>query len=189
MHYNAVVARLLASLPLMCTFPAQAGSPPINVGGVLQARVVSIGRDKTYRNLTVTMTLENKGNNIIYLLLIPPVGYRSPRAVDNTGVDFRYVSGSGMAVCQDSVTSRCIGVPDVVPNITPPLQAWTELDPGDGPVTLTFDLTATTQESHGPMGLFASILAYRLVTDPRRDGDLSDKEKRQQIHTRLMIFR
>jgi hypothetical protein len=71
MHYNAVVARLLASLPLMCTFPAQAGSPPINVGGGLQARVVSIGRDKTFRNLTVTMTLENKGNNIIYLLLIP----------------------------------------------------------------------------------------------------------------------
>src|ERR1700730_988651 len=109
MHYNAVVARLLASLPLMCTFPAQAGSPPINVGGGLQARVVSIGRDKTW-NLTVTLTLENKGNNIIYLLLIPE-GYRSPRAVDNTGVDFRNVSGSGMAVCQDSVTSRCIGVP------------------------------------------------------------------------------
>jgi hypothetical protein len=186
MHYNAVVARLLASLPLMCTFPAQAGSPPINVGGGLQARVVSIGRDKTW-NLTVTMTLENKGNNIIYLLLIPE-GYRSPRAVDNTGVDFRNVSGSGMAVCQDSVTSRCIGVPDVVPNITPPLQAWTELDPGDGPVTLTFDLTPTTQESLGPLASFASILAYRLVTDPRRDGDLSDKEKRQQIHTRIMMF-
>ena len=94
-----------------------------------------------------------------------------------------------MAVCQDSVTSRCIGVPDVVPNITPPLQAWTELDPGDGPVTLTFDLTPTTQESLGPLASFVSILAYRLVTDPRRDGDLSDKEKRQQIHTRLMIFR
>lgn len=183
MYYNAVVAMFVALLSLMCAFSAHAGSALINVGGGLQARVVSIGRDKSFRNLTVTMTLENKGKDVIYLLLIPE-GYRSPRAVDNTGVDFRYVNGSGIAACEYSVTSQCIGVPDVVPNITPPLQAWTELDPGDGPVTLNFDLTSTSQESHGPMASFSSLVAYRLVSDPSRDNDLSDKEKRQQIHTR-----
>lgn len=175
---------LLISLLLIPSSATQTQAQPIKLasGGLIQPQVLSIGRDKTFRNLTVTMTIENKGKNTIYVLLIP-ADFMSPKAVDNTGANFRFVSGSGIAICPDSVTRRCIGEP-VNPSITPPLQSWTELDP-DNPITLNFALTTTTsEESHGPLVSFSSLLAYRVVSDPVQDDLLSDTQKRQQIHTR-----
>jgi hypothetical protein len=178
---KAVVGIVLASFSLMHIFSAQAQNQPINIDGGLQERVVSIGRDKTFRNLTVTMTLENKGKNTFYLLLLHGHGY--PSAVDNAGASFWYQSGGGIAPCPSLSMLSCIGVPDVNAE-TPPLQAWTELDPGDPPITLTFALSAYPSESHGAMASFSCILAYRLVNDPKRDADLTEKEKRQKIQTK-----
>ncbi len=177
---------LTALLSLTKASKTQAQGQPINLNGGLQAQVVSAGRDKTFKNLTASMTLTNKGKNTVYVLLLTGSGY--PKAIDNTGTTFLYGSVGGIPVCPSTVEPQCIGVPDVI-NGTPPLQNWLELDPGTSPATLNFQLFIPyAYESHGSLASLSCTLAYRTVSDPTRDDALTDKQKRQQIHLMNLSF-
>jgi hypothetical protein len=70
MHHKSLVGVLLASFSFMRALPAQAQSQSIHLNEGLQAQIVSVGRDRTFHNLTLAMTLTNKGKNTIYLLLL-----------------------------------------------------------------------------------------------------------------------
>jgi hypothetical protein len=188
MHYKSVIAMLLVSFLVLRASTIRAQSQPINLNGGLQAQVGTVGRDKTFHALTVSMTLMNKGKNTIYLLLLTGHGY--PNAVDNSGAAFAYETAGGVAVCPLlNATPQCIGVPDIIQGQTPPLQAWMELDPDSSPVSLNFQLyLATVQESHGSLASFSCIFAYRAVSDPVRDGGLTESQKRQQINLVNLSF-
>jgi hypothetical protein len=179
-HHHGTVATLLAAFLFMQALPTQAQSPPKKFNGGLQAQIVSVGRDKTFNHLTVSITLANQGKNTIYLLLVRGTG--TPKAVDNMGADFGYESSSGIAVCPlFEATPWCIGKPDIKNGQTPPLQAWTALDPDTSPITLNFALFVN-RESHGHLASFSCTLASRVVSDPARDDTLTDSERREHIH-------
>ena len=186
MSYKATIA-ILTSLVLSFTKASatEVQSAPINLNGGLQAQVLSVGRDKTLHHLTASMTLQNKGKNTIYLLLL--FGPGNPSADDNTGAGFNYQGSSGVPVCPafGSIPS-CIGVPDIIRGQTPPLQSWMEIDP-DTSAALNFQLY-TGQESHGPLASFSCTFAYRVVSDPVRDDTLTEEQKRQRIHVMNLSF-
>jgi hypothetical protein len=175
MQHKSIVTVLLASLSLIRALPTQAQSQPEKFNGGLEAQIVSVGRDKTFHRLTVSITLMNKGKNTIYVLLLP---YDSPpKAVDNTGAAFAWPSASGVPSCL-AHDSQCIGVPNIIQYYTPPLQSWMELDPDTSPATLNFQLS-DNDESHGLLASFSCVFAYRVVRDPRRDDMLTERQKRE----------
>lgn len=179
MRDEAIVTTLILGclLNLLLTAPVQAQIRKLNGG--LEAQIASIGRDKSFHSLTVSMTLANKGNNTIYLLLF--AGYNSPKATDSTGAAFAYRSSSGAPICTLS-EPWCIGVPNVIQTLTPPLQNWLELDPDTSPIALNFQLYSN-QESHGHLASFSCTFAYRVVADTGRDETLTERQKRDGIQT------
>jgi hypothetical protein len=187
MRYKTVIAEMLASLSFIWVVPTFGQSQAIHLNGGIQAQLVSVGRDKTFHYLTVSMTLANTGKNTIYLLLLPGVPSTGPKAQDNAGSTFVYRSASGIAICPSYDTTWCIGVPTVIQGGTPPLQSWMELDPNTSPVTLNFQLS-TNQDSQGPLASFSCTFASRVVSDPRREDTLTEKQKRDRIHLMNLSF-
>lgn len=182
MSYKLIIALFFVTLFLMQGPPISAQSQPLMLNGGLQGQILSIGRDRTFRNLTVATTLTNRGKNIIYLLLLSGP-HNQITAQDNAGAAFVYQSSSGgVPVCPSFDMPTCIGVPNIVQGETPPLQAWLRIDPDTSPVMLDFHLFAVTQESHGPLASFACTFAYRQVSDPGQDRILPERIKRQLIN-------
>jgi hypothetical protein len=187
MSRKSLVGWLLTLFSFMLTVPTFGQRPPIHLNAGLQAQLVSAGRDKTFHYLTVSMTLANTGKNTIYLLFLPGSSSSGSKAQDNAGSTFYYQSASGIAICRNTDTPTCIGVPAVIQGVTPPLQSWMELDPNTSPITLNFQLY-TLQESHGPLASFSCTLAARVVSDPSRDDTLTEKQKRDRIHLMNLSF-
>jgi hypothetical protein len=180
MRYTAVAATMLVC-SLVQVLPTRAQTKSIKLNGGLEAQVASIGRDKTFHELTVSITLANRGKNTIYLLLLPGVPSTGPKAQD-AGITFFYMGSSGVAICGSSSTAACIGIPRIVDTETPPLQSWTELDPDTSAVTVNFQL-GTSHESHGHLASFSCAFAYRAVSDPKMDDTLTETQKRERIQT------
>jgi hypothetical protein len=157
----------------------------IKLNGGLEAEITALGRHQQF--LTVSMTISNPRTNptrnIAYLLL---AGDHPPMANDNTGVTFNALTSvSGIATCPSSSISACIGVPSATSG-TPPLQNWTELDPGTS-ITVNFQLF-TSYRSRGPLVSFSASVAYRTVADHVQDDALTEAQKREQIRTMTISF-
>jgi hypothetical protein len=183
MRHKAVGMMMSTVFSLILVLPTQAQTEARKLNGGLQAQIVSVGRDKTFSELTVSMTLANTGKTTIYLLLLPGAPSTGPKATSG-GVTFFYESASGVAICPSFDAATCIGVPNMMG--APPLQIWTELDPETSPITVNFHLHGW--ESHSHLASFSGTFAYRVVSNPGIDGTLTETQKRKQIQTMNLSF-
>ena len=176
---SAVVA---AALAFGCVSRAKADSDVIKLNGGLEARIASVGRDRSGNYVTVTFTLTNNGPNTVYLALMGP----PPRAVDNAGANYQYSGGSGLPKCAVwNLIEQCIGIPNPTGS-TIPLQGYAELDPGVS-ITPNFELFSS-RNGTGTTISFAATVAYRVVRDAMDDAARSEDARRQQIRTMVLSF-
>jgi hypothetical protein len=183
---------LLMLVPLMAQDPSATRAPgrAVKLNGGLEAEVISIGRSKDHRSLTISVLLSNKGKNAAYLLLAG-----TPIVNDNTGTTFNLLDQvGGLAYCPKSANTRwtpstCVGLGgDTGP--TTPIQGFTQLDPNPDPnagITINFYFRIIGGgESTGPMVSLSADILCRFVTDPVKDATLTDKEQYRQF--RLMTL-
>jgi hypothetical protein len=151
----------------------------------LVASIANVGRSKGSNDVTIAMQLENTGKLPIAIAMIGP----APVATDNAGTSYQYATFSGAAACRyltvDYVAMCILGEETSGSRYPVPLQAFTQIDPGTT-ASLTFGLNG--QKGTGTLLSFASVFAYRVIADPRKDETLSETERRKQIRTLNISF-
>jgi TolB-like protein len=148
----------------------------VNLNGGLQAQLLSLGREG--RIITTAVKVTNTGQSSVFLILR---GYAS--AIDDGGVKFEGSSGdavSGVTWCYQPLAT-CLN-----PTFLP-LQNYTEIDPGRS-ITVHLKLAAPSPTSKGKTISISAEIAYRLVNDLNKDGDVSDAQKVKQVRTGNMSF-
>lgn len=189
MRTSLLRAILLALwLPLAASAPAGAQQPPaapLKLTAGLEASVTIAARQKSGSYISIALQLENKGKATVAIALVGPV----PVAVDNAGSSYMMTAFSGATSCRELAVHylpMCL-LGEEISGYRDPirLQAMTHIDPGTA-VTLTFQLSG--RQTTGTLVSFASVFAYRIITDPLKDETLSDAERRRQLRTLSVSF-
>jgi hypothetical protein len=180
-----------AELALSQSLPPSApsnGSAIANVklsGGLEASLPAGIGRSQNSHNVTVVLSLENKGKAAVQLALVGP----TPFAVDNAGTSYTMTSFSGAGACRElgvHYIPMCIVGTEVAGMKIPiALEAFTQIDPGATAI-LTFGLNG--REGSGNQMSFSSVFAYRVISDPLADETLSEADRRRQFRTLSVGF-
>jgi hypothetical protein len=162
--------------------PAFAAGQMIKLNDGFEAEILSLGRDKSRQNISLSMRLTNAGADIAYLALTfdPP-----PAANTNTGGHYVIANGSiaGIAKCANVSSAQCMGLDGE--RFALPLQSWTKLSGGTGTV---INLSLYGPANAGPLISFSASLVYFLVSDKMKDDTLSDSQKRQRARTMALSF-
>lgn len=155
----------------------------VQLNGGLQAQILSLGRDSSTPRpvLTAAIKISNTGQNHAFVML-----YGEPSAIDDAGGKFEPAPGavSGIAYCGVVPAGLCVGMPRPDDHLYP-LEGYTEIDPGK---SITMHLTLFSQASKGDRVSISASMAYRLVSDPVKDADLSDKEKLKLLKRGTLSF-
>jgi hypothetical protein len=149
--------------------------PAIKLNGGLEGEIVTVGRSKDRHELSVSMTLSNKGKNAIQLLLLS-----TSFATDSTGASFSGDPGNtkGITLCNISPSTECIKMS--------PIQTYTQIDP-DTSITANFKLHSY-ENSTGPLASFSANVAYRIIDNPVAENGLTEDQQRKQVHVMSWSF-
>jgi hypothetical protein len=168
-NFNSGFQGVLNILPGSMGNNSKITMPLVKFSGGLEAVISSAGRSKDLKNVSVAMTLINRGRNTLFLTLAGPTS-----AQDNNGGFYRLHSASGISLCPTNYNVKsCITTPDV-------LLGMTQIDPGNQ-VNLAFSLFGV--QSKGPLISFSTALVGRIVSDLEKDVPLSDEEKKKQLRS------
>jgi hypothetical protein len=170
---------------LLLVAGAAAQAPTVDLNGGLQARIISLGRDRGV--LSVGVKITNPGKDYAFILL-----FGEPSAFDDAGGRFGIVHAvTGVAYCpgpgtNPPTTRLCVGLPRVDNNLFP-LQGYTVIDPGKS-VNAHFSFNGG-----GDKGERISLtveMAYRFVkeADLAQDVDVPDQRKLKTLRFGTLSF-
>jgi hypothetical protein len=158
----------------------------VKLNGGLEAEILSLGRSKDHRFLTVHVRMRNLGKNTAELALAG-----LPLATDNSGGAFRDLESiSGIATCKydgNFPLSACLGIPEE-PRLVLALQGFTQIDPNPDPsagITINMRLIG---QSEGPLVSFSANLFFRFLADPAKNATLKDAEQYKQFRLMSLSF-
>jgi hypothetical protein len=178
-----VLSILAATLILSGSLLAQNNTVKLNGG--LEATLLTVGRTKDHRYLTLSVRISNRSANTGYLLLVG-----EPVATDNTGGMFKtFPVISGITYCSYGAwdASYCLGIPRKV-DWTVPIQNFTQIDPNPDPnagIVVNFRLNG---QGDGAAISFSAGLYARFVSDLAKDDTLPDTEKYKQFRMMTLSF-
>jgi hypothetical protein len=173
---------------LGCLFSASLAAPQsatVKLNGGLEATVLKVGRNRDHNRVTLSLKIDNKGNNTAYLLLVD-----NPTAIDNAGGVFDVLqSVAGLARCSNGswAASNCLGFPQH-PAWMVPIQSFTEIDPGPDPNSGIVVNFAFGGRGDGPVISFSSHIYLRLVGDPLKDETVPEAVKYRQFRMMTLSF-
>jgi len=164
-----------------------ARSRAVRFNGGLEAELLSVGRSKDHRAVTIHCRIRNLGKSTAELLLIRS----SVVATDNTGGAFADLNEvSGIAICNNggAVPSMCLGFPEKNNSLLVALQGFTQIDPDTEPgggITMNMRLFGGGE---GPLVSFSANVFFRFIADPVKDAALADADRYRQFRIMSLSF-
>jgi hypothetical protein len=180
-----MTGEILASC-LLLVAGAAAQAPTVELNGGLQARIISLGRDRG--TLSVGVKITNTGKDYAFILL-----FGEPSAFDDAGGRFGIVHAvTGVAYCPGPQTNPpstrlCVGLPRVDDHNLFPLHGYTEIDPGKS-VNAHFSFNGGGDK--GERISFTAEMAYRFVKEAElaQDADVPDQRKLKALRFGTLSF-
>ena len=176
---NLGVISALAFAALLSS--AATAGPPRSFTGGLQG-TITIQRAAKGGSATATLSLKNAGTSPVHLLLFD---YPKLEGAGSVGFWAQGVTAPMEMCSKPRFIEKCMATTDTRKSGAP-LQSYTVLDPGieiDLPFTFAFNPPSTA-----PMYTFSATFIYRIVSDPKADQTLTDKEKLGQLMTTKVSF-